>query len=396
MGKTLNINCGNAKILRYDGATFDSYDKIHLNAGNVVFSGAAYAELQKKQFSHNCGNMRVIDVTGDIRDLGRDAVIDGRGNYGGCFLVADGTLWVETADAAAFAGVTGVDAKRVYHPASLSLSAIPNLTANAVKAYPDGALLVKKNLVLTERAVRGWADDSVVWTPKELSAFDEKALENLSSRGIRLHCAKLYIYESLEKNYGKIFNSEKWEILPDGCEVVNDDIRLSSATFDEFGAKIYVRGDLTLAKSDENCLADFEFIRVDGDAILPTTAVRAFKKIGTAETLVAYRGTLWNITGADTINHAQLQTALSRGAEFTLQINGSVTFAEDITPEDLDCITQLNYNGAVVVPDALKPILMEKVGEGNGVMTVMSAKALMGFDTDEDASNINMGDFNLI
>ncbi|GHV32639.1 hypothetical protein FACS18949_04180 [Clostridia bacterium] len=388
--KKLNINCGNAVILRYDPAVFEGYDAISINAGSALISAAAYADLQKKQFSLNSGSNNVVEVSGKVVKLEKDTVID-KQNYDGCFLFSEGTVWLTAG--AKLDKITGLYARNLFYPESYPIESLPSFSAKNHAAFPDGAVIVTEDITLDSRLAERWAENSVIWTHKAVLAAE--GLDVLERRGIKIHCSKLTVYDADARKYGGVFKSGKVVVVPDGCEIISGDLTLTGTTIDEYGEKIFVDGDLFVALKDAESVKDFEVIRVTGEARIPSAAAKAFRAVGKAGSIKSYRGTFRAFNGKNELSHAALRTAAERGIQYTLEVNGMLTFADDVTPDDLDCILALDYNGAIVAADSISGVLQGKVGEGNGTFLRNLPERLAPKD-DENTSNINMGSYIVI
>jgi hypothetical protein len=66
-----------------------------------------------------------------------------------------------------------------------------------------------------------------------------------------------------------------------------------------------------------------------------------------------------------------------KGEKLTLLVNGCLQFDDDVTPEDIECIASISYNGSVFVSGPAKSALARKVKTGNGFMGDSSAHEKM-------------------
>jgi ribosomal protein S11 len=180
-----------------------------------------------------------------------------------------------------------------------------------------------------------------------------------------------------------------------------------------YSPKLYVKGDLTLSERDAAELAEKEAIIVKGRANLPPVCIKAFRRIGKAASYRVLDRAAREINGIEEFTHAQLQTIVKRGEKISLTVNGSLRFTDDVTPEDMDCIESLSYNGMVQISAEARGALASRIGGANGFMGDLAslqefARGLGGQvpfldhqllmytddeDSDADVTRINAGVF---
>jgi hypothetical protein len=57
-----------------------------------------------------------------------------------------------------------------------------------------------------------------------------------------------------------------------------------------------------------------------------------------------------------------------KGEKIALTVNGCLIFSPDVTPQDMEVVASLSYNGMVLIPGAVKGALSSKIKETNGFM----------------------------
>jgi hypothetical protein len=387
------INCGSAMLLRYDEREFEGYERIIMNAGDILFSQSAYEGLRAHGgFQLNCGRSKIVELKGRVVELGRGEELDGSTAYKGCHLLSTGSVWITARDASAFAEIAALSAGKLYYPAGFSVDEIPNLDVDRRVPYPPEAKLFHGDLKLSASLARGLNEGALLWVQGEIDASDEKALAALAEKKVKLYCSSALIYESDAVRYGSLFESGDFEEVPDGYEILRETLRLGLDNAVLYGAKLYVRGGLYIAKGEEESLQGIEKLIVRGEAKIPAEAVKAFREKGEADALKVYRGALWEIVGQGKINHAQLAAAKAQGKQYTLDVSGALDFDEDVQAEDLECFIAVSYSGMVRVPDGARAALQERVTQGSGV--IASPGELLG---DPDATDqLNLGEFKRI
>jgi hypothetical protein len=116
------------------------------------------------------------------------------------------------------------------------------------------------------------------------------------------------------------------------------------------------------------------------------------------------------------ISHEQLAAMTEKGEKITLTVNGCLVFSPDVTPQDMEVVASLSYNGIVLIPGAAKGALSLKIKEANGLMgdpeelktlTGLSIEDLVkqhiggkdeedGEDKNDGSTQINLGAYILI
>lgn len=401
MSKTLLINCGNALILRWSPEVFEAYEKIVINAGQVIMSRQVNAGLNQKQATINAGNTRLLEVTGPVLDLGDQTYLPEASNYKGSYLAFNEDLVLRPTDATALEEAAGLFVGgTLYRPSSMPLQGMEMIEANKTVVYPDDAYLVRKELIITTDSLFAMPENHLVWSTRNMFALDEAAMEAAKQQGLRFQCKKLVACQSILQRYGDILSAEQVVTVPDGCALVKD-LVLTPAALAMYGENLYVQGSLTLRRQDMDCLAQAHSLTVEGCAYLPVESVAAFRKIGSSGSLFAYEGELLRINGDDTITHKQLDAARQAGISYTIQANGRLQFADDIQPEDLETLLALYYNGVVQVPEHLKALVQSKVVRGKGTLTAADDSTMDGLMktlgvSADDISYINVGNYRLV
>jgi len=394
MGKKISINAGNALLLNEQSEVLSEYGSIKVNAGNILASRKAYDKLISMGASLNSGNMSILDISGDIVELAGRTVITADMSFDGCYIICDGKLVVE--DANGLLGITGLYAKELLHPQSVDLSAIKGITALKRTAYPDDAKLHLGDMTLSD-------DSHIVltgglyWVSGEITALDEEALMKLQSKGTSFQCRKLIIYSSLYEKYNNMLKANSYLFIPDEHAVVSD-ITLDAATSVLHGKKLYVLGDLMIPHNRTEHLNSFSSLIVKGTVTMPVTAAEDFKACGKADDYELYEGVLLSINGKDTIGHSQLQSALEKGIVYTLDINGIVTFLDDITADDVEAIAAINCNGKIYASGNARGVLDSKIRRMNGIITDLEQDKKLedkADQEDKDSVTINAGTYRL-
>ena len=368
MKKTLMVNAGSAILLNERSTAFEGYDSVQMNAGSVFASRVVYEKLSGMDVMFNSGNLRIVDITGEVVEVS-DAITGGM-NYAGKYLYCVGNLVIE--DIAGLDGVTGLYARNLFYADDVAMEGVPNVTAQRRIVYPGAALLRFGDCKLDNTTAATLAKATLHWVHGTIKALDEPTLARLREKAATFHCEGLVISESLYAGYGDLFETEKLTLVPDGCAVV-EDIELDAATAAIYGDKLYVLGDMTIAHDQAAHLDKLAYIYVDGEVRMPTTAAAAFRAIGEAQSYDLYEGVLIHINGVQTFGHEQCRTAIRQGLTYTLNVDGTLYFMQDVTPEDMQAIASIRCNGVISAPDAARGALDSKLKHFNGVIVDLDA-----------------------
>ncbi len=129
--------------------------------------------------------------------------------------------------------------------------------------YPDGATVLKANTEIDNLFISR-AENSFYYSFGTMFFLDTgiditKIIENK----MRFGAKRIVITESLLDKLSSLF-SEKTELkcVPDGTRLINDDIELKPATIKNYGAKLYICGNVSIHEA--GTLSSLEVMFVDG------------------------------------------------------------------------------------------------------------------------------------
>ena len=363
--RKLNVNCGLALLLNDRDGMLDNYSSVAINCGRMIISSALNAKLSGKSSKINCGNMHIKDIKGEILQLDKGAVIDAGTNLNGLFVIAkddiivkkDGMKNLEEAEELVALG-------KVYYPESGNLSYLIKVSGEKF-AYPDDAQLFLGNYKLESLMGSLEAGKKHIWVSGLLTALERKAFEEARSLGLKFSCAKLFSYEGLNAEYQSMINCPARTLVPDGYAITG---KITGGELPFHGKRIYVDGPFSMEEKDIPALEELESIIVKGEASLPASAVKIFSSKGKADSYLVFEGRLVLVNGFEQFSRSSLEASVKKGEKITLVVNGCLLFDEDVTPEDVECIASLSYNGTVIAYNQAKTALTSKVKTGNGFM----------------------------
>ena len=363
--KKLRVNCGLALLLNDRDGVMDNYDSISINSGTVVVSSGINNKLSAKGAKINCGNLQVRDIKGEIVQLDKGVAIDGSASLNGYFIIAKDDLLITKEGMQALAGAEGlIGLEKIYYPQSSDMASLIKMTGEK-RAYPDDAHVILGDHSAENILAIYNGDKKHIWISGRLTALDRKALENFKVRGIKISSQKLFTYQSLNDEFGSMINCTDRFLVPDGYEITGS---LKGNELALYGTRIYVDGKFSMEEKDIAALEAIQSIIVRGKASLPEKAVKIFKDRGKAEEYFVFEGRYVEINGFEQFSHNQLQASVKNAEKLTMQVNGCLLFDDDVTPEDIECIASLSYNGPVFISGAAKAALALKIKTGNGFM----------------------------
>jgi hypothetical protein len=406
----LKLNCGSAYLLRDKSGVLDAYDSVILNFGNYIATPEIDAKLKAKGGRMNFGNSEIIPIKGEIVSLDGGAILDGGEDFSGRFVFVKGDLFIregagktlETVEAVLAAGT-------VYYAKSLSLSSSPKVRGRK-KAYPDGDWPMGGNFTLHEVLGMAPPEETKIFVSGELSAFDGDDFTAAGERKLHIDSGSLFASEPLAATHKEFFTAGKNELVPEGF-MATGDLNMGSGEAALYGPKIYVRGDLTLQEQDGAALQGLEAVIVTGTVNLPASLAASFRKIGKAKDYKITGGNIHEINGAESLSHEQLAAVKAAGKKLDISVNGALFFGDDVTPDDMDAIGSLSYNGMVIISNEAKAGLAAKIKAANGLMgdpalikmvTGESVEELVrryreGRDSEDDGwTTVNVGEYILV
>ena len=404
--KTLSITCGMACMLKDREGMLDNYDIVRINCGEVILSSEINAKLNSKSAKINAGSIQVKDIKGEVIQLDKGAVIDGSSKLKGFYVIAKEKLIITADGMKALEEAEGLMAMdSVFYPESAPSSALNKVTGKK-KPYPDDAHVLLGDYTLENLLPNFRENRKHIYISGRLTAVDRKAFVQLSSGGYTISCSKLFTYEGLYEEFGKLINCGETTLVPDGYEITG---KIKDRELSLYGKKLFVDGKFSMCEDDISDLEDLEAIIVKGKASLPSGAIKTFKAKGKADEYFIFDGRLVEVYGFGQFSHSQLDASNKKGEKLTLMVSGVLLFDDDVTPEDIECIASLTYNGTVIVSGPVKSELMKKTRTANGVMgdsatlekiTGKSIKDLLQ-TSDEDKNDpgitkINMGNYMMI
>lgn len=356
----LSISCGAACLIRDSRNSLDQIQALSLSCGLLLVSEEVNAKLIAMKASISCDRSIVTSYQGEYVQLSQ-ASPDGV-DFTGKFPLIAGSLLVTEAGAKALASADGaLISGTLYYPDTCT-GAMSGIIGEK-RPYPAEAFPILGDRKLDRLLAETGA--ALVWVSGEVSALEESALLRAKERNVQIRCGKLLIGERAYSEFAERFHADEVELIPDGYAVTGP-LKLTEAAAALYGTKLYVRGGLRLDPENADCLSQFEAIRVNGCATLPSACAKAFRAIGSAEFYRLCDDAPYTINGWETFSHERLHGMVERGEKMALEINGFALFDNDVTAEDMQAIASIVCNGFIVLPGEAQGALKHNSIEING------------------------------
>lgn len=335
--KTLKINTGVCDARNVTEEYLSSYDSVKINTAVLVTTPEAQAVLGKCDVRINAAtNLSLTDEAIRFSTINGPMTISAGQTVPGqrTATIINGPVTLEPGceevlDSYAYLCINGP----VTCPESMT-ALLRGFTINGpIRAYPDGAILLKRYTVLDRVFHLRAKQDALYYAASQVVALaPDIDFAKLVEKNVRFATKQLLVAEALAEAAVPLFD-EKADIviLPDGCSYVDDDAVLDGALVRKYGGKLYIDGDLTINADSAAALEQVSYLRADGD-LLVTKSMKD-RVLGMDIVYNELR-----VVGSTLINgrpKAEVSAALLENAADGVSVVNcaKVSIAEDITPE---------------------------------------------------------------
>lgn len=333
--KNLKINAVLCDVRKVTEEYLSHYNSVKIDAAALVTSPEAQAVLGKCGVKIDAASN--ISLTEDIRFsvMNGPTTISARQTVPGQRTAAmiNGPVTLEPGceevlDSYAFLCINGP----VTCPESMT-SLLRGFQINGpIRAYPDGAIVLKKNTVLDRVFHLRAKQDALYYAANQIVALaPDINFGKLAEKNVRFATRRLLVAESLAERAVPLFDEKAdIEVLPDGCAYVDDDSLLDDTLLRRYGGKLYIDGDLTVNAGSAGALDQVSYLRVDGTLLVSRGMKdRVLGLDAVYDGLCVVGGTLLK----DRPN-VEVSAAMLEAAEDGVSVMdcAEVVFAGDITP----------------------------------------------------------------
>lgn len=263
----LMVNCDSCDARNVSEETLKAYEQITINCGTVMVTPETKNLLSRYAVNLNCGDMLEVEkdvyfsnVNGSVQIKPSDLVAKKT------YLNVNGVVDIGAGTEKVLEQYVGIQVNgTVQCPESMS-AYLGKLKVNGVvSCYPDGAVVLKRNVVLDRTFVLR-AQNKLYWSARRMVMVDP-ALdgEALAKKGATFSSKEVILSEDkVDSLLGCIDEKAELVIVPQGTRVILDDVELNEGFVKQYGRKLYIVGDMTVTDKDGGILAELEYLNIRG------------------------------------------------------------------------------------------------------------------------------------
>lgn len=285
--KKMVVNCAMCDMRKVTEETLANYEQVVVNAASVLVTPASKELVNRHNVILNAAEVLEVPDGENVRvttQNGAYEITSDTAPQAGeiAILMVNGSLTIgpdalEAAQAYRRIKVNGA----VQLPKSMA-GKLSNLSVNgSISAYPDGAILLKRNMVLDKTFTLRVRENAFYWAARRL-VFTDPALDvqKLAQKNVRFGSREALLAESLAEAVTPLLTEDTdITVVPDGTVFVNDDVKMTGRFIKKCGPRAYINGDLTVMTEAADILPEIEYLYVNGDVKLPAALVEAFEDV---------------------------------------------------------------------------------------------------------------------
>ena len=285
--KQMIVNCATCDMRKVSEETLQNYEQVTVNAATVIVTAKAKELLNRYNVMMNVADVVEVPEGSNVR------INSQNGSYE---LTADGMpqageIAVLMVNGSLIVGPDALEAARAYEKIRVNGSVLlpksmagklNNLSVNgSISAYPDGAILLKRNAVVSRTFPLRSRENALYWAARRLVFLDGSLdAAKLTEKGVRFSSREALIAESLAEAVTPLLTDDTdITLVPDGTIFVNDDVTMDRRFLKKHGPKAYINGDLTVEADAVEILSGIEYLYVNGDVKLPQELADAFEDV---------------------------------------------------------------------------------------------------------------------
>lgn len=274
----------NAATCDARGVTEESlagFDNITINAAIMIVGERSKELLNKYPVTMNVANILELPDGQDIKVQN----INGKGEIGpdangeGVFLIVNGKLVISDGSQDAVKSYSRIVVNgKVLMPKSYE-GRFSNIQVNGKTGYyPDGATILKADTEIDDLFILR-ASNTLYYSSGNLYFLDTGIdTEKMIEKSLKFCARKIVIAESLIRRLVSLFDEEAEIVkVPDGTNLIDDDLELKPKTIKKYGTKLCVTGDVSIM--DAEALSSLEYLFADGSVSVNKELEDAFDEI---------------------------------------------------------------------------------------------------------------------
>lgn len=257
------------------------FDKVSINAATLILGEHAKELFNKYPVTLNTATTIEVPDDKDIvyKTVNGKHEIEPEADGTDVLLIVNGKLTISNDSKEAVKTFYKIIVNgKVLLPKSLKGSLSNMIVNGKADYYPDGAVILKNYTEIDDIFVLR-ASSTFYYCPGTLFFLDQTIdADKLISNGIRFSAKSVVIAESLLSKLVLLFDEETDIVrVPDGTNLIDDDLDLMPKTIKKYGTKLYVCGDISI--EDAESLASLEYLFTEGNVTLRKDLEDSFDKI---------------------------------------------------------------------------------------------------------------------
>ena len=279
--KTKVINSAVCDARAVTEESLKAFERIIINSSVLIVGEDSKDLLNKYPVTMNVANVLELPAGQNINVQ----TINGKGEIGpesdgaGSFLMVNGRLTIADGSLDAVKSFYGIHVNgKVLMPRSFE-GRFPNIKVNGkIGYYPDGATILKTDTRIDALFILR-ASNSLYYSSGNLYFLDtELDTEKMIEKGMKFSARKIVIAESLVRTLVSLFDEEAEIVkVPDGTQLIDDDLELKPKTIKKYGTKLCVTGDVSI--KDADALSSLEYLFADGTVSVNKDLEEVFDEI---------------------------------------------------------------------------------------------------------------------
>lgn len=270
--KKLVINCATCDARNATEETFAPFEEITVNAAVVISNPVSRELMNRFGVRLNCASVVDVPEGADFSNINGPYEIRSTDLLPSRhFLMVNGPLTIGPDTQKVLEQYVGVHVNGpVTCPESISALLGAMQINGPIICYPDGAIIMKRSCVVDRTFVLR-AKNASYWAAKRFVMVDPSIdTKRLKEKGARFIAKEVIIAESfVEEMVDAIDEKAELIIVPDGTNVLLDDVKFDAQMASKLGSKLYVAGDFQVGKDAAVQLEALEYLVILGDAMVP-------------------------------------------------------------------------------------------------------------------------------
>lgn len=337
MKKNKMINAATCDARAVTEESLAGYENIIINAAILIVGERSKELLNQYPVTMNVANVLEIPDEQDITVK----TINGKGEIGpdadgtGVFLMVNGKVVVSDGSQDAVKSYYRIMVNgKILMPKSYE-GKFPNIQVNGkTEYYPDGATILKADTEIDDLFIAR-AANTLYYSSGNLFFLDTGIdTEKMISKALKFTAKKIVIAESLIGKLVSLFDEEAEIVkVPDGTQLIDDDLELKPKTIKKYGTKLCVSGDVSI--KDAEALSSLVYLFAEGTVRVNKELEEAFDGIESVyDELIVIDPDLGYIMDRPMV---KIGTAVLKKYPSGVQVKdcAKVTLSENLSTEDI-------------------------------------------------------------